>query len=66
VAPIFAAWFYNLAAAAEPAFSLIQKDGSWLWCSLSLMSENDLIGPFPSQEGAEKDAKARLGTKEGL
>jgi hypothetical protein len=54
-----------MAAAAEPAFSLIQKDGSWFWCSLSLMSENDLIGPFPSQEEAEKDAKATLGIKEG-
>jgi hypothetical protein len=55
----------QMAAAAEPAFSLIQKDGRWFWCSLSLMSENDLIGPFPSQEEAEKDAEATLGIKEG-
>jgi hypothetical protein len=53
------------AAAAEPTFSVIQKDGSWFWCSLSLMSENELIGPLPSEEEAEKDAKATLGIKEG-
>jgi hypothetical protein len=55
----------QMAAAAESTFSVIQKDGSWFWCSLSLMRENELIGPFPSQEEAEKDAKATLGIKEG-
>jgi hypothetical protein len=55
----------QMAAAAESTFSVIQKDGNWFWCSLSLMSENELIGPFPSQEEAEKDAKATLGIKEG-
>jgi hypothetical protein len=53
-----------MADATEPTFSLIQKDGSWFWCSLSLMSENELIGPFPSQEEAEKDAKATLRVQE--
>ena len=50
-----------MADATKPTFSTIQKDGFWFWCSLSLMSENELIGPFPSQEEAEKDARATLG-----
>jgi hypothetical protein len=50
---------------ADPTFSVIQKDGGWYWCSLTLMSENELIGPFPSQEEAEKDARATLGIGEG-
>jgi hypothetical protein len=53
-------------ADVAPTFSVIQKDGGWFWCSLSLMiSENELIGPFPSQEEAEKDAKATLGISPG-
>jgi hypothetical protein len=51
--------------ATEPTFSVIQKDGSWFWCSLSLMGEDDLIGPFPSQLEAEEDARATLGIKKG-
>jgi hypothetical protein len=50
---------------ADPTFSVIQKDGGWFWCSLTLMSENKLIGPFPSHEEAEKDARATLGIGEG-
>jgi hypothetical protein len=49
------------AAMADATFSVIQKDAGWFWCSLTLMSENELIGPFPSQEEAEKDARATLG-----
>jgi hypothetical protein len=45
----------------EPTFSTICKDGRWFRCSVSLMDENELIGPFPSQEEAEKDARATLG-----
>jgi hypothetical protein len=51
--------------ATEPTFGMIQKDGFWFWCSFSLMGENELIGPFPSQEEAEKDARATLGIAEG-
>jgi hypothetical protein len=54
-----------MADATGPTFSVIQQDGSWFWCSFLSMSENELIGPFPSQEEAEKDAKATLGPKEG-
>jgi hypothetical protein len=44
---------------------VIEKDGGWFWCSLSLVKADELIGPFPSQQEAEKDAKATLGIKEG-
>jgi hypothetical protein len=53
-----------MAEATEPTFSVVQKDGSWFWCSLSLMSGNELIGPFPSQLEAEKDANATLELQE--
>jgi hypothetical protein len=47
--------------AAEPSFSVVQKGEGWFWCSLSLAKANDLIGPFPSELEAEKDARATLG-----
>jgi hypothetical protein len=57
-----------MADATQPNFSVMQKDGRWFWCSLSLggknelmsLGENEWIGPFPSQEEAEKDARATL------
>jgi hypothetical protein len=55
----------QMADAAGPSFSVIEKDGGWFWCSLSLVKPDELIGPFPSQQEAEKDAKATLGIKEG-
>jgi hypothetical protein len=48
-----------------PTFSVVEKDGGRYWCSLSLTNENELIGPFPSQLEAEKDAEATLGIREG-
>jgi hypothetical protein len=42
-----------------------QQGGGWFWCSLLEVRRDALIGPFPSQEEAEKDAKATLGIKEG-
>jgi hypothetical protein len=41
-------------AMADPTFSVIQKDGGWFWCSLTLMSENELIGPFPPKTKQKK------------
>jgi hypothetical protein len=29
---------------------VIEKDGGWFWCSLSLVKADELIGPFPSQQ----------------
>ena len=55
----------DLVDTAKPTFSVIQKDIAWFWCSLSLMTEHELIGPFPSQQEAEKDARATLATKSG-
>jgi hypothetical protein len=40
-------------------FSIVNKGEGWFWCSL--LEGNELIGPFPSQEEAEKDARASLG-----
>jgi hypothetical protein len=54
-----------MADASETTFSVIQKDGAWFWCSLSLMRTDELIGPFPSQVEAEKDALETLTLKEG-
>jgi hypothetical protein len=54
----------QMADPARPSFSVIEKDGGWFWCSLSLVKEDELIGPFPSQLEAEKDAKATLGIKD--
>jgi hypothetical protein len=54
-----------MADAGEPTFSVIQKDGGWFWCSMSLMRTDELIGPFPSQEEAEKDALETLAMREG-
>jgi hypothetical protein len=51
----------QMAKAPSPSFSILQQDGGWFWCSLSLMNENELIGPFPSEQEAEKDARATLG-----
>jgi hypothetical protein len=50
---------------AAPSFSVIERDGGWIWCSLSLIKEDELIGPFPSHQEAEKDARATLGIKDG-
>jgi hypothetical protein len=40
-------------------FSIVNRGQGWFWCSL--LEGNELIGPFPSQEEAEKDARATLG-----
>jgi hypothetical protein len=40
-------------------FSTVNKGEGWFWCSL--VEGNEPIGPFPSQEEAEKDARATLG-----
>jgi hypothetical protein len=38
-----------------------QSGQGWFWCSLLEMRPAALIGGFPSQEEAEKDARATLG-----
>ena len=42
-------------------FSIVIRGQGWFWCSLLEMHPDALIGPFPSQEEAEKDARATLG-----
>jgi hypothetical protein len=54
-----------MAESTGPSFSVIAKGEAWFWCSLSLMKNDELIGPFPSEEEAEKDAGATLGLGDG-
>jgi hypothetical protein len=57
-----------MAKAASPSFSIAKLESGWFWASytMRLVRGGDaLIGPFPSQEEAEKDARATLGLKEG-
>ena len=42
-------------------FSIVIRGQGWFWCSLLEVRPDALIGPFPSQEEAEKDARATLG-----
>jgi hypothetical protein len=42
-------------------FSIVNRGEGWFWCSLLEVRRDALIGPFPSQEEAEKDARATLG-----
>ena len=43
-------------------FSIVNRGETWFWCSYSLPDGGDetLIGPFPSHDEAEKDARATL------
>jgi hypothetical protein len=54
----------QMAESTGSSFSVIAKGEAWFWCSLFLIKNDELIGPFPSEEEAEKDAKATLGIKD--
>jgi|HubBroStandDraft_4_1064222.scaffolds.fasta_scaffold3000871_1 hypothetical protein len=41
-------------------FSIVNRGEGW-FCSLLEVRRDALIGPFPPQEEAEKDARATLG-----
>jgi hypothetical protein len=43
-------------------FSIVNRGERWFWCSYSLPDGGGeaLIGPFPSHDEAEKDARATL------
>jgi hypothetical protein len=45
-------------------FSIVNQGEGWFWCSLLEVPQDELIGPFPSQIEAEKDARATLGVEE--
>jgi hypothetical protein len=45
-------------------FSIVNRGERWFWCSLLEVRANELIGPFPSQQEAEKDARATLEIEE--
>jgi hypothetical protein len=44
-------------------FRLIQM-GDWYW-RLDITRDDGLIGPFPTRDEAEKDARETLGIKKG-
>jgi hypothetical protein len=55
---------WNLRVELAMPFSIINRGEGWFWCSLLEARRDAMIGPFPSQEEAEKDAKATLGIEE--
>jgi hypothetical protein len=57
-----------MAKGASPSYSVVKQERGWFWCSYAVQEiggRDPLVGPFPSQEEAEKDAQATLGLKEG-
>jgi hypothetical protein len=56
-----------MAEEAVPNYSIVKQESGWFWRSYAMQEiegRDALIGPFPSQEEAEKDAKATLGLQE--
>jgi hypothetical protein len=45
---------------------IVNRGERWFGCSLLEARHDELIGPFPSQEEAEKDARATLGIEEAV
>ncbi len=57
-----------MAKQASPSYSIVKQDKGWFWCSdavQEITGRDVLIGPFPSQEEAEKDAIELLRIREG-
>jgi hypothetical protein len=57
-----------MAEEASPSYSIVKQERGWFWCSYAaqeIRGRSALIGPFPSQEEAEKDARETIGFKEG-
>jgi hypothetical protein len=57
----------KMAKEAIPSYSIVKQERGWFWCSYAMQEiggHDALIGPFPSQEEAEKDAKATLGLQD--
>jgi hypothetical protein len=58
----------EMAREASPSYSIVKQETGWFWCSYAaqeISGRDALIGPFPSQEEAEKDAKESLRIREG-
>jgi hypothetical protein len=57
-----------MAEGAGPNFSVIKLETGWFWTSRAMQDvhgRESMIGPFSSQEEAEKDARETLGIREG-
>jgi hypothetical protein len=58
----------EMAKEASPGYSVVKQERGWFWCSYAVQEvggRDALVGPFPSQEEAEKDAKETLGPRDG-
>jgi hypothetical protein len=47
----------------DPEFRLIQMGDDWFW-GVNIKNEDGLIGPFTSEDEAEKDSRETLGIRE--
>jgi hypothetical protein len=55
-----------MAKEASPSYSIVKQGSGWFWSiGQEIRGRTELIGPFPSQEEAEKDARETIGPKEG-
>jgi hypothetical protein len=53
---------------ASPSYSVVKLEKGWFWTSNAVQEVQGgeaLIGPFPSQEEAEKDARETLAQRDG-
>jgi hypothetical protein len=56
-----------MAEAPRPNFSVMKLENGWFWTSRAMQDVHGtetMVGPFPSQEEAEKDARETLGIRE--
>jgi hypothetical protein len=56
-----------MAKEASPSYSIVKQERGWFWrphAVQEIRGGKALIGPFPSQEEAEKDARETLGLRE--
>jgi hypothetical protein len=53
---------------ASPSYNVVKQERGWFWCSYAVQElggRDALVGPFPSQEEAEKDARETLRLRKG-
>jgi hypothetical protein len=57
-----------MAKEASPNYSVVKQERGWCWCSYAVQEirgRGGLVGPFPSQEEAEKMPGRRLHVEKG-
>jgi hypothetical protein len=59
-------WRGEMAEEATPSYSIVKQENGWFWSTgQEIRGRTELVGPFPSQQEAEKDARETIGPKEG-